>query len=125
MKRLITAAFAALMIMSGCEYHPYYDGQKLRVYNMEYGVIEADGTHLYVPIVGRHAFEIEIYGGAGKNHKVTLADQEYFRYTYNAKTAFFIFLYVCLKSFVSMKWYRLYANVSPYMVPFSPSSNVM
>ena len=71
-----------LLAFAGCEYHPYYDGQKLRVYNMEHGVIEADGTHLYVPIVGRYDFEIEIYGGAGKNHKVTLADQEYFRYTY-------------------------------------------
>jgi hypothetical protein len=75
-------AIAVLLMATGCEYHPYYDGQKLRIYNRDHGVIETDGTHLYVPIVGRHAFEIEIYGGAGKHHKVTLADQEYFSYTY-------------------------------------------
>ena len=82
MRKFIYMAIAVLLMATGCEYHPYYDGQKLRVYNMEHGVIEADGTHLYVPIVGRYDFEIEIYGGAGKNHKVTLADQEYLRYTY-------------------------------------------
>ena len=82
MKKFIYAAIAVILMASGCEYHPYYDGQKLRVYNMDHGVIESDGTHLYVPIVARKAFEIEIYGGAGKNHKVTLADHEYFSYTY-------------------------------------------
>ena len=82
MRKFIYMAIAVLLMAAGCEYHPYYDGQKLRVYNRDHGVIETDGTHLYVPIVGRHAFEIEIYGGAGKHHKVTLADQEYFSYTY-------------------------------------------
>lgn len=82
MRKIIYMAIAVLLMAAGCEYHPYYDGQKLRVYNRDHGVIETDGTHLYVPIVGRHAFEIEIYGGAGKHHKVTLADQEYFSYTY-------------------------------------------
>ena len=82
MRKIVYMAIAVLLMAAGCEYHPYYDGQKLRVYNRDHGVIETDGTHLYVPIVDRHAFEIEIYGGAGKHHKVTLADQEYFRYTY-------------------------------------------
>ena len=82
MRKIIYMAIAVLLMAAGCEYHPYYDGQKLRVYNRDHGVIETDGTHLYVPIIGRHAFEIEIYGGAGKHHKVTLADQEYFSYTY-------------------------------------------
>lgn len=82
MRKIIYMAIAVLLMAAGCEYHPYYDGQKLRVYNRDHGVIETDGTHLYVPIVDRHAFEIEIYGGAGKHHKVTLADQEYFSYTY-------------------------------------------
>lgn len=82
MRKIIYMAIAVLLMAAGCEYHPYYDGQKLRVYNRDHGVIETDGTHLYVPIVDRQAFEIEIYGGAGKHHKVTLADQEYFSYTY-------------------------------------------
>ena len=63
---------AVLLMVTGCEYHPFYDGQKLRIYNNDHGLIEADGAHLYVPVAGRTPFEIEIYGGAGKNHKVTL-----------------------------------------------------
>lgn len=82
MRKFIYMAIAVLLMVTGCEYHPYYDGQKLRVYNNKHGLIEADGTHLYVPVVGRIPFEIEIYGGAGKNHKVTLADPDYFKYTY-------------------------------------------
>ena len=82
MKKIIYVVIAVVLLASGCEYHPYYDGQILRVYNNDHGVIETDGTHLYVPIVGHRPFEIEIYGGKGKNHKVAIADEAYFRYKY-------------------------------------------
>jgi len=53
MKRYILAAIAVLVMMSGCEYHPYYDGQILRVYQAKYGLIEADGAHLNVPVADK------------------------------------------------------------------------
>ena len=40
MRKFIYMAIAVLLMATGCEYHPYYDGQKLRVYNMDHGVIE-------------------------------------------------------------------------------------
>lgn len=76
MKRYILAAIAVLMILSGCEYHPYYDGQILRVYQIRYGLIENDGAHLYVPIESTRPYVLEIYGGKGKKHKVTVSDPE-------------------------------------------------
>ena len=82
MKRYIIAAIAVLMILSGCEYHPYYDGQILRVYQANYGLIETDGAHLNVPLFDKDAYTLEIYGGKGKNHKVTISDPELLSYTY-------------------------------------------
>ena len=82
MKKFIYMAIAVVMMATGCEYHPFYDGQQFRLYNNTHGLIETDGIHLYVPIIGRNPFRIEIYGGGGKNHKVTLSDQEYVTYTY-------------------------------------------
>lgn len=82
MKRVIYSTIAAMLMLCGCEYHPYYDGQPLRIYNYEYGIIEADGVHINVPIVSRREFEISIYGGKGKNHNVAVDNQELFSYTY-------------------------------------------
>lgn len=82
MKRYILAAIAVLMILSGCEYHPYYDGQILRVYQTKYGLIETDGAHLYVPIESSRPYVLEIYGGKGKNHKVTVSDPELLAFIY-------------------------------------------
>ena len=82
MKKFIYSTITAMLILCGCEYHPYYDGQPLRIYNYEYGVIEADGVHINVPIVSRREFEISIYGGKGKNHNVAVDNQELFSYTY-------------------------------------------
>ena len=82
MNRYILAAISLLMLLSGCEYHPYYDGQILRIYQNKHGLIEADGTHLYVPIVDRNPYRLEIYGGKGKNHKVTISNPELIGYTY-------------------------------------------
>ena len=78
MKRFIYSTIAAMLMLCGCEYHPYYDGQPLRIYNYEYGVIEADGVHINVPIVSRREFEISIYGGKGKNHNVAVDNHELF-----------------------------------------------
>ena len=82
MKRYILAAIAVLMILSGCEYNPYYDGQILRVYQTKYGLIETDGAHLYVPIESTRPYVLEIYGGKGKNHKVTVSDPELLAFIY-------------------------------------------
>ena len=68
MKRYILAAIAVLVMMSGCEYHPYYDGQILRVYQAKYGLIEADGAHLNVPVADlgnvliRNSLRVELGG---------------------------------------------------------------
>lgn len=82
MKRYIYAALAVLLMLSGCEYHPYYDGQVMRVYQSRYGLIEGSGVHLNVPIADRHPYELEIYGGKGKNHKVTVSDPDVLSYRY-------------------------------------------
>ena len=84
MKRYILAAIAGLLIFSGCEYHPYYDGQILRVYMSQYGLIETDGTHLNIPIKSTRPYVLEIYGGKGKNHKVNVADPNLLAFTYFA-----------------------------------------
>lgn len=85
MKRFIYAVVMLLMTVSGCEYHPYYDGQVLRIYNADHGIIETDGNHIYVPIVGREPFVLEIYGGIGKRHAIHVEDPEYLKYTYEER----------------------------------------
>ena len=82
MKRYILAAIAGLLIFSGCEYHPYYDGQILRVYMSQYGLIETDGTHLNIPIKSTRPYILEIYGGKGKSHKVNVADPNLLAFAY-------------------------------------------
>lgn len=82
MNRIIYTAILLMLTLSGCEYHPYYDGQPFRVFNNSHGLIETDGTHIYVPIADRMPFKIEIYGGKGKNHNVTIADPEYLGFSY-------------------------------------------
>ena len=82
MKRFIYSAIVVMLMVCGCQYHPFYDGQPLRLYNSRNGIIETDGGHVYVPIVSRQDFEIEIYGGKGKKHEVLVENQEYFSYTY-------------------------------------------
>ena len=82
MRRYIYAAIVALIMLSGCEYNPYYDGQMMRIYQSGHGLIEADGTHLYVPIVDKKDYTLKIYGGKGKSHKVSVSDPEYLDFTY-------------------------------------------
>lgn len=79
-----------MLMACGCQYHPFYDGQPLRLYATDHGIIdysdqslmEPGNNHIYVPIVSRREFKIEIYGGKGKNHKVMVENPEYFSYTY-------------------------------------------
>ena len=79
-----------MLMVCGCQYHPFYDGQPLRLYATDHGIIdysdqslmEPENNHIYVPIVSRREFKIEIYGGKGKNHKVMVENPEYFSYTY-------------------------------------------
>lgn len=85
MKRMIYAVLAAMMILSGCEYHPYYDGQPFRIYNVDCGLLESDGAHAYVPIVSAYPYVLEFYGGEGKNHSVEVADPDILGYTYREK----------------------------------------
>lgn len=79
-----------MLMVCGCQYHPFYDGQPLRLYATDHGIIdysdqslmEPGNNHIYVPIVSRREFKIEIYGGKGKNHKVMVENPEYFSYIY-------------------------------------------
>lgn len=82
MRGLIYAACAALMILGGCTYHPYYDGQEFRIYNEECGFIRTDGQHAYVPISGDDPYILDFYGGKGKNHTITVSDPEILDYLY-------------------------------------------
>lgn len=71
---------AALLV--GCEkYHPLHDGQKFRAYHEDYHLIEGEGRDIYVPLEGK-SFNIELSGGLGKNHSVTIEDPEYLEYIY-------------------------------------------
>ena len=81
MKRFIYI-YAVMLLACGCEYHPYYDGQPLRIFNADCGIVETSGIHINVPIVSRSKFVISIYGGKGKEHSVTVEDTGYFSYTY-------------------------------------------
>lgn len=82
MKKTIYILLAVMLLVCGCEYHPYYDGQKFRLYNRNSGLIEEDGCHLYVPIVSMWDFEITLYGGKGKHHVITVDDPQYLSYSY-------------------------------------------
>ena len=82
MKKAIYLVLAAMLLLCGCEYHPYYDGQKFRIFSNRYGLIETDGTHMYVPIKNRRDFTIEVYGGKGKKHNIVVDDPRYVSYTY-------------------------------------------
>ena len=59
MKRLIYAAIAVTIILTGCEYHPFYDGQVFGVYAPNVGLIRTDGTTINVPIVDRSPYVLE------------------------------------------------------------------
>lgn len=80
MKRLVYAVLAAMMILSGCEYHPYYDGQKFRLYHRSCGLVEEDGAVVNIPLVTEKPFSINLLGGLGKNHYVQIEDPEYLDY---------------------------------------------
>lgn len=82
MKRIIYAALAAMMMLSGCEYHPFYDGQKFRVSHKDYGLLESDGAHIYVPHQLDEPFVLSLYGGWGKSHHIEIEDQECLGYSY-------------------------------------------
>lgn len=82
MKRMIFAALTALIISAGCEYHPFYDGQDFCIYNGACGLLKSDGGHAYVPVKGERAFVLDIYGGKGKSHSITVADPEVLGYSY-------------------------------------------
>lgn len=83
MKRHIYAALAAMMILIGCEeYHPYYDGQAFCINDAMTGIVmENDGEHVYVPLQYDEFYEIECYGGKGKNYTVTVSDPECLDYS--------------------------------------------
>lgn len=82
MKRLILAAMAALTILSGCEYHPFYDGQEFCIYNAECGLLKTDGRHAYVPFAYERPYVLDFYGGKGRNHTVTVSDSDILDYEY-------------------------------------------
>ena len=82
MKRFIYAAIAVTIILTGCEYHPFYDGQSFGVYAPNVGLIRTDGTTINVPIVDRSPYVLEFYGGMGKNHNITVADPDCLDYVY-------------------------------------------
>ena len=82
MKRFIYAAIAVTIILTGCEYHPFYDGQAFGGYAPNVGLIRTDGTTINVPIVDRSPYVLEFYGGMGKNHNIIVADPDCLDYIY-------------------------------------------
>ena len=82
MKRVIYTVLASIIILSGCEYHPLYDGQKFRVYHHDCGILETDGGHFYVPIKSDEPYVLELYGGKGNKHAITVGSPEYMDYSY-------------------------------------------
>lgn len=83
MKKIIYAALTAVIILSGCEYHPYYDGQKFRVYNVHYGFIQSDSPVMAIPVEGGNPYLLSLYGGYGKHHSVEISDPEILGYSYD------------------------------------------
>lgn len=82
MKRMIYAVLTAMMIFSGCGYHPYYDGQPFRVYLANDGDILENGAVAYVPVVSAYPHVLELYGGYGGEHSVDVADPDILGYNY-------------------------------------------
>lgn len=82
MRKSVTALLAALMILIGCEYHPYYDGQEFYVYNSECGLLKGDGGHVVVPIASDLPYVLTFYGGKGENHSIEVSDPEILDYEY-------------------------------------------
>ena len=83
MRKIVYAVFAVLVILlSGCEYNPLYDGQKLTVYSHYGGLIKEDGGHIYMPEIVNEPYVLEILGGKGKKHSVVLDTPEYLTYKY-------------------------------------------
>lgn len=70
---------------AGCEYHPYYDGQKFCVYFSRNGLIETDGEHIYVPVISRDPYMIECYGGLGENYSLDIADTQILECSFTEK----------------------------------------
>lgn len=82
MKKFIYIALVSAVILNGCQYHPFYDGQSFRVYSEEAGIINGNGENLIVPIVDENPYVIECYGGKGKNHNVTVSDPDMLDFVY-------------------------------------------
>ena len=85
MRKFIYMAIAVLLMATGCEYHPYYDGQAFCAYDTYSGtLLEEDGGYVSVTLQREYEdmFVVEFYGGKGKNHTVTVADPEYLDYRY-------------------------------------------
>lgn len=85
MKRIIYILAAAMLAFAGCEYHPYYDGQKFCVYFSRNGLIETDGEHIYVPVISRDPYMIECYGGLGENYSLDIADTQILKCSFTEK----------------------------------------
>lgn len=83
MKKTLYAVLAAIIILSGCEYHPYYDGQKFRVYNSLYGFIRSDSQVIAIPVEGGIPYFLSLYGGYGRHHSVEVSDPEILGYSYD------------------------------------------
>ena len=82
MKNLIYAAVAALIILSGCEYHPYYDGQEFFVNDsMTNTVIDKDGEDIIISLQYDEPYVLECYGGKGKNYTITVSDPDCLGYS--------------------------------------------
>lgn len=86
MKRTIIYTLAALMmLLSGCEYHPMYDGQEFCVYDKYCGLIRNDGMHIYLPEGDVNPYVLEIFGGKGKNHSFEIADPDLLDWEYGKR----------------------------------------
>ncbi len=84
-KSFIYALVAGMMILNGCDYHPYYDGQEMcAYYEHTRMLLKEDGKHIYMTLQyeGESPFVMEIYGGQGKNHTITVSDPDCLGYSY-------------------------------------------
>ena len=83
MTRMVFAALAVVMILSGCRYNPLYDGQEFRLYSSEFGLFEKDGADVFIPVEYDKPLVIECYGGKGKSHSVVIQDPSLLDYSYS------------------------------------------
>ena len=87
MRRIIYVIVLSVTLLSGCRYNPLYDGQQFRVYHQDCGLRADDGGHIYVPLKSDAPYVVELYGGMGRKHTVTIDNTDCLDYSYRKGSA--------------------------------------